>query len=44
MSLILYMLLGGVLAFSGVDVMDKPFHFIAIMVIVVLIDTVGRNR
>ncbi len=44
MSLILYMLLGVALALSGVGVMDKPLEFIAIMVIVVLIDTVGRNR
>lgn len=42
-SLVLYALLGVALAVSGVSVLDKPVHFIAIMAIVTLIDRVGVN-
>ena len=43
MSFVLYALLGVVLAFSGVSVLEKPVQFIAILAIVLLIETVGRN-
>lgn len=42
-SFALYMLLGGVLAFSGINVVDRPLAFVAIMAIVVGIDFAGRK-
>lgn len=38
LSIFLYGLLGLALSLSGVDVLEKPIEFIAIMVIVMLID------
>lgn len=38
LSVFLYGLLGLVLALSGVDVLEKPIQFIAIMAVVMLID------
>lgn len=38
LSTFLYGILGFVLALSGVGVMEKPIHFIAIMAVVMLID------
>lgn len=37
-GLFLYMLMGMALVMSGVSVQEKPLEFIAIMIIVVLID------
>lgn len=37
-SLILYCILGATLAFSGVNVIDKPWQFFLIIAIVIAID------
>lgn len=42
-GLILYMLLGGLLGGAGVGVLDKPYQFIAIMLVVVMIEFNGRH-
>jgi hypothetical protein len=38
LAIFLYGLLGMLLALSGVSVTDKPVHFIAIMLVVLIID------
>lgn len=39
----LYGLLGGVLSSGGISVMDKPWEFFGIMLIVVLIEQLAKN-
>jgi hypothetical protein len=37
-KLLMYGLFGGLLSVSGVSVIDKPFYFIALTIVVVVID------
>jgi hypothetical protein len=43
MSIILYAILGAVLSFAGVNIIDSPLPFIVIMANVILIDVAGRT-
>ena len=39
---VLYALLGFLMSFGGISVVDKPVTFIAILVLVIAIENVGR--
>jgi hypothetical protein len=42
-SLLLYGLLGGLLAVAGVGIIDKPIYCLSILAIVLVIDLVSRT-
>ena len=42
-SLVLYMVLGVLLAVAGVNIIDRPIMFLAIMGTVLAIDALGRS-
>lgn len=43
LAIILYVVLGGLLALAGVGIMEKPVYFLLIMAVVGAIDFVARN-
>jgi hypothetical protein len=43
-SMLMFVLVGGLLANAGVTVMDKPFHFFSIMICMVVIKTIGLTH
>ena len=43
-SMLMFVLVGGLLASAGVTVTDKPFHFFGIMICMVVIKIIGLTH